>query len=49
MSYGQEKFYAGLKQILMQWVRNNPKLLHKINKRDVEHLFEFDPQRAVCL
>lgn len=49
MSYGQEKFYAALKQSLMQWVWNNPKLLHKISQRNLEHLFEFDPQRGLSI
>ena len=49
MSYGQEKFYAALKQSLMQWVWNNPKLLHKISQRNLEHLFEFDPQRSLSI
>lgn len=49
MSYRQEKFYSMLKQKLMDWIWNNPKLLHKISKRYLEHLFEFDPQRGLCI
>jgi hypothetical protein len=49
MSYGQEKFYSLLKQNLMDWVWNNPRLLHKIKQRDLEHLFEFDPQRGLSI
>lgn len=49
MSYGQEKFYAALKQSLMNWVWNNPKLLHQITRRNLEYLFEFDPQRGLSI
>ncbi|MGY3211878.1 hypothetical protein [Mucilaginibacter sp. HD30] len=49
MSYGQEKFYGMLKQALMNWVWNNPRLLHKITKRNLELLFEFDPQRGLSI
>ena len=46
MNYGTEKFYGLLKQKLMDWVWNNPKLLHKIKKRELEFLFDFDPQKG---
>jgi len=49
MSYGQEKFYGLLKQNLMSWVWNNPRLLHQITKRNLELLFEFDPQRGLSI
>jgi hypothetical protein len=49
MSYGQEKFYGMLRQKLMDWVWNNPRLLHKITKRNLESLFEFDPQRGLSI
>jgi len=49
MSYGQEKFYELLKQRLMDWVWNNPRLLHKITKRNLAFLFEFDPQRGLSI
>lgn len=49
MSYGQEKFYGMLRQQLIDWVWNNPRLLHKITKRNLEFLFEFDPQRGLSI
>jgi thiamine kinase-like enzyme len=49
MNYGTEKFYSLLKQKLMDWVWNNPKLLHKIKKRELEFLFEFDTQRGLSI
>src|ERR1700759_5400830 len=49
MSYGQEKFYGLLRQKLMDWVWNNPRLLHQIKKRELEFLFEFDPQRGLSI
>lgn len=33
----------------MDWVWNNPKLLHQITKRNLEFLFEFDPQRGLSI
>lgn len=33
----------------MNWVWNNPRLLHKIKKRELEYLFEFDPQRGLSI
>lgn len=47
--YGNEHFYKVLKQDLMNWVWDNPKLLHKISKRNLEYLFEFDPQRGLSI
>jgi hypothetical protein len=49
MNYGTERFYGLLKQHLMDWVWNNPRLLHKINKRNLELLFEFEPQRGLSI
>lgn len=49
MSYGQERFYETLRQALMSWVWNNPRLLHKIKKRELAFLFEFDPQRGLSI
>jgi len=49
MNYGTEKFYGLLKESLMDWVWNNPRLLHKITKRNLEFLFEFEPQRGLSI
>lgn len=47
--YRTGKFYGLLKQDLVDWVWNNPRLLHKISRRDLEYLFEFDPQRGLSI
>lgn len=49
MNYGNERFYEMLRQALIDWVWHNPRLLHKIKKRDLEFLFEFDPQRGLSI
>jgi hypothetical protein len=49
MSYYAERFYGLLKQKLMDWVWNNPRLLHKITIRNLEFLFDFDPQRGLSI
>lgn len=33
----------------MIWVWDNPRLLHKISKRNLKFLFEFDPQRGLSI
>ncbi|OOQ60367.1 hypothetical protein [Mucilaginibacter pedocola] len=49
MSYSTGRFNDLLKKDLMDWVWNNPKLLHKITKRELEFLFEVDPQRGLSI
>jgi hypothetical protein len=44
-----EEFYRRLKQNLMDWTWNNPRLLHKITKRNLQLLFEFDPLRGLSI
>lgn len=43
------KFYETTKQKLMNWMWDNPKLLHKICRHDLQHLFEFHPQRGLSI
>lgn len=33
----------------MDWVWNNPRLLRKISRRNLEFLFEFDPQKGLSI
>ncbi|RFZ91216.1 hypothetical protein D0C36_19970 [Mucilaginibacter conchicola] len=47
--YSAGRTYELLKKALMEWVWNNPRLLHKITQSDLEHLFEFDPQRGLSI
>ncbi|WP_147322068.1 hypothetical protein [Mucilaginibacter conchicola] len=47
--YSTVRTYALLKQALMDWVWNNPRLLHQITRRNLEYLFEFDPQRGLSV
>jgi hypothetical protein len=49
MNYGTERFYGLLRQALITWVWNNLRLLHKITRRNLEFLFEFDPQRGLSI
>jgi hypothetical protein len=44
-----KNFYEILRQDLIDWVWNNPRLLHKISKRNLELMFEFDPQRGLSI
>lgn len=43
------KFYEVARQDLMDWIRNNPNLLHKITRHDLRHLFEFHPRRGLSI
>lgn len=47
--YSNGKLYEILKQELMDWVWNNPRLLRKINRFNLQYLFEFDPSRGLSI
>jgi len=47
--YSNSRLYELLKKELMAWVWNNPRLLHKITRFNLEYLFEFDPQRGLSV
>lgn len=47
--YGNEHFYRNLTADLMEWIWRNPKMLRAISKRNLEYLFEFDPQRGLSI
>ncbi|SEN96189.1 hypothetical protein SAMN05192574_104770 [Mucilaginibacter gossypiicola] len=47
--YSNSRLYEILKKELMAWVWNNPRLLHKITRFNLEFLFEFDPQHGLSI
>ncbi|WP_154402393.1 hypothetical protein [Mucilaginibacter endophyticus] len=47
--YSNSRLYELLKKQLMASVWNNPRLLHKITRFNLEYLFELDPQRGLSI